>query len=156
MPDHEPMFGNPVKEVQPTSDIPPAAPYPPGMIPGITTPAFPPTGFQPGPAAGYDPGYMPPPPPQYLAPPPPPTMPPPVTPYAQFTFINEGKHYAATIHKMPGGLTLDLKKFEGSWKSSVSRLRYGILGAFIAQEAIAAAQQAANTAASVPPKVTPE
>ena len=59
----------------------------------------------------------------------------------QFEFHMNGKHYRARIKESPTkGYEVELlKKFADDWQPSYSRVAFGILGYFIAQQAVTAA-----------------
>lgn len=59
---------------------------------------------------------------------------------SQFQFSHEGKAYLATILNTSQGVSVDLKKAMGShWAPSYSRLRAGILGAYLYHAAMQSA-----------------
>lgn len=135
MPDHEPDFTL-VKPVMPTPD--PLT----GLAPPVT--GFPP---MPGVIAAPDPAPV-------FAPMPTPTpVMTPVQTLFQFSFTHEGKPYLATITNGAMGIDIDLKKqVNGQWVPSISRMRQGILGAYVLNMAMqSAAAVAAQAKTAVPP-----
>jgi hypothetical protein len=130
MPDHEPDFlGLPIQNMQPMPDIPAMAPVPspfqpmPGAMPVSDTAVL----STPVVAA---------PPPQ------------PIKQLAQFQYLHEGKTYQATIYQDAGGVDISLVKLSGGqWVPSLSRMKHGILGAYLYQAYAKAMADATKAAA---------